>query len=354
MHKLLIVLLSLLLFVALGYWCINRTTVPEVEDDIKTRVTQSLLAKQLPSIQVEVDGRDLTLTGTVLNNQQRITAEKAANVHGVRTIENQIMLDSSLLTPDKNQGYFLIVNRDKDNRVNIQGHVQNSLSHHNLVSYVMNSFKATEVVDQLIEKQSPPENWIEVSKAGIDILKQLEAGRLTLSDRKLILSGESNGHILQKDIDQMLISSLPNGFQRNLDITIMEQENTSDPLNSECYKKLNETIASFNVTFKTNSTNITKTSSTWLNKLAKIKYGCPAQVFNINGHTDSKGDAQLNLILSEKRAVAVRNYLISKGVTNKKIIAKGFGEAFPIAKNNTLSGQNKNRRIEIVVRDPKQ
>jgi len=72
----------------------------------------------------------------------------------------------------------------------------------------------------------------------------------------------------------------------------------------------------------------------------------------VEGHTDSTGSAQLNDALSLKRAQAVRNYLVSKGIPRQQIEAQGFGFSRPIADNSTPEGRANNRRVEIVVQNP--
>ena len=66
----------------------------------------------------------------------------------------------------------------------------------------------------------------------------------------------------------------------------------------------------------------------------------------ISGHTDNVGNAQANKTLSEKRAQACRNYIVSKGIDKKRLDAIGFGDERPIAPNDTDEGRQKNRRIE--------
>lgn len=68
----------------------------------------------------------------------------------------------------------------------------------------------------------------------------------------------------------------------------------------------------------------------------------------INGYTDSRGKAGYNLKLSQRRAEAVRQYLISKGIAADRLTAKGFGEAHPVADNKTAEGRFKNRRVELI------
>lgn len=67
----------------------------------------------------------------------------------------------------------------------------------------------------------------------------------------------------------------------------------------------------------------------------------------IYGYADSTGPTEYNLNLSEKRAQAVVNYLVGKGVAPARLTAKGFGESHPVAPNTTSEGRQKNRRVEL-------
>ena len=69
----------------------------------------------------------------------------------------------------------------------------------------------------------------------------------------------------------------------------------------------------------------------------------------IAGHTDSQGKAQSNLILSKKRAEAVRDFLVQRGVATDRIIVQYYGEEKPVADNNTAEGRQKNRRVEMEI-----
>ena len=84
--------------------------------------------------------------------------------------------------------------------------------------------------------------------------------------------------------------------------------------------------------------------------LKQLKAG---HVLEIAGYTDNTGDAALNQALSQKRADAVREALIKYGVDPDMLVAKGYGEADPVANNDTAEGRLKNRRIEYhVVKAP--
>lgn len=74
-------------------------------------------------------------------------------------------------------------------------------------------------------------------------------------------------------------------------------------------------------------------------------------VVEVAGHTDSRGSDEYNQGLSERRANAVKDYLTSKGVTASRLTARGYGEARPVASNDTDEGRAENRRVELIVLD---
>jgi outer membrane protein OmpA-like peptidoglycan-associated protein len=72
----------------------------------------------------------------------------------------------------------------------------------------------------------------------------------------------------------------------------------------------------------------------------------------IEGHTDSVGDDAYNMNLSQRRAEAVRTYLIDSGISPTRSVARGYGESRPVASNDNEAGRQQNRRVEIVILDP--
>ncbi len=84
-----------------------------------------------------------------------------------------------------------------------------------------------------------------------------------------------------------------------------------------------------------------------LNGVAKILNEYPKSSLRIIGHTDSVGSSESNLTLSERRAEAVGDYLISQNVKSGRLSTTGYGERRPIATNDTAAGRAANRRVEI-------
>src|SRR6056297_2521856 len=83
--------------------------------------------------------------------------------------------------------------------------------------------------------------------------------------------------------------------------------------------------------------------------VAVIKSHSEAVNLNVVGHTDSRGDEAYNQKLSERRADAVVDYLVSKGVSRSSLSSSGKGESEPMASNDTEDGRAQNRRVELVV-----
>jgi len=103
------------------------------------------------------------------------------------------------------------------------------------------------------------------------------------------------------------------------------------------------------VFFDTGRATIRRVSFALLNDVALALKDNPRLAVEIQGHTDSQGNAAGNLKLSQKRADAVRTYLIKKAVTSDRLVARGYGKTVPIADNRTSEGRAQNRRVEFVI-----
>lgn len=101
------------------------------------------------------------------------------------------------------------------------------------------------------------------------------------------------------------------------------------------------------VNFGFDSSDLTSTAKSNLDKIAKVFIDNPKTVITIYGYTDSVGKDEYNMKLSRSRANAVRSYLGSKGIGVRRMTAQGMGEADPIASNDTDAGRAKNRRVEF-------
>lgn len=115
--------------------------------------------------------------------------------------------------------------------------------------------------------------------------------------------------------------------------------------------KPGETITLKNIFFETNKSDLLTTSYEELNKLVEYLLKNTYTSIEIRGHTDNTGKEDDNNKLSEARAKAVADYLISKAIAKERITYKGFGSTKPIATNNTDEGKKQNRRVEFIIKE---
>ena len=104
-----------------------------------------------------------------------------------------------------------------------------------------------------------------------------------------------------------------------------------------------------NVFFSSGSANLSRASFMELDKLEELLRANPDTKVELAGHTDSDGNPASNMQLSDRRASAAMNYLVLKGISAAQLGAKGYGDASPVAPNDTPEGKAQNRRTELRV-----
>jgi len=105
------------------------------------------------------------------------------------------------------------------------------------------------------------------------------------------------------------------------------------------------------VLFDTNKAQLRSGGSRSLQKLADFLKQYPQRKVRVEGYTDSTGSADYNLALSDRRANAVRTSLVDLGINNDRIATHGYGKESPVANNDTATGRQSNRRVEIILSD---
>jgi outer membrane protein OmpA-like peptidoglycan-associated protein len=114
-----------------------------------------------------------------------------------------------------------------------------------------------------------------------------------------------------------------------------------------------DTLLLENVHFAFDESELSATAQGTLDRVAESMLAHPELSFEIAGHADSVGTSAYNELLSMRRAVAVREYLMTRGVPSSHMTAVGYGERFPMAPNATVEGRALNRRVvELRIRRP--
>lgn len=104
-----------------------------------------------------------------------------------------------------------------------------------------------------------------------------------------------------------------------------------------------------NVTFATDSAALDARFFEVLDSVALVLEEYNQTLIEVAGHTDSTGPSEYNQRLSEQRASSVSRYLSSQGIDAQRMIVRGYGESYPIASNETASGREQNRRVELTL-----
>ena len=159
--------------------------------------------------------------------------------------------------------------------------------------------------------------------------------------------------------------SLPSGLNYGISVEaegyLFHSENFNLPKGSS-YNMINKDIslknidigskiALRNVFFSTGKSEVKIDSYPELDRLIQLMNDVPSLKIELSGHTDNVGSEELNQSLSYRRAVSVRNYLLSRGVDSSRVTAKGYGSTQAVDSNDTAEGRANNRRTEFEITD---
>ncbi len=108
------------------------------------------------------------------------------------------------------------------------------------------------------------------------------------------------------------------------------------------------------VTFDTNSTVVRPGLISEINRVAAVLNQYPSTLVRVEGYTDSIGSDAYNMDLSYRRANAVRNLLVQRGIADNRMDVVGYGKTMPVASNDSEAGRQRNRRVEIKIAPPQQ
>lgn len=202
-------------------------------------------------------------------------------------------------------------------------------------------YGAGRVVDQISTGNvvaSP--NWsTHVQKLLAPHLKLISKGQLMIDGTNVSLKGEVANEALRQQIaSDMAVSLNPTYVIKNgLRVSAVEQ------------RVLNQVLANRIVEFEAGSARLTSSGTAILDEMAAAMTRIGNKHIEIIGHTDSSGQHDTNMALSQARADAVKTHLIAAGINPALLNTSGMGPDQPIASNDTAAGRSRNRRIEFRV-----
>ncbi len=215
------------------------------------------------------------------------------------------------------------------------------------------------VVDQMTVESTEYEQWIQGVRLGLPHFSQFENGEMEFQPKGqgFKFEGEATSSTLQFLREDM--ATLDGDYEfaiaaETVTVTldeIAEVDLSADPLEA-CQTSFDLIMDANAVVFNFGSAEISRESGLTLDKIMAVSASCAdTLMFQVGGHTDTAGDRDANLVLSEARAQAVANYMAATGFDTARLIVQGYGPDQPKLDNATPEGRAANRRIEFKVQE---
>ena len=202
----------------------------------------------------------------------------------------------------------------------------------------------------------PNAAWSNVINSNMGELALLDSGELTMRDDQVFLRGRAADEGIRARVNS-IVSQMPSGYNgaANISVPNVAALNVGEVTDQNiCQTLFNELKGDTKLNFASARAEIRGSDSfNLLNTLSSAANQCASFRIQIDGHTDSQGDAAYNQNLSERRAQTVVAYLRDQGIAVDRMNATGYGETAPIASNDNREGMAQNRRIEFTVTQAK-
>ncbi|TMV91232.1 OmpA family protein [Thioclava sp. BHET1] len=243
--------------------------------------------------------------------------------------------------------------RDGKGSVDLKGRVLDARQREAVESYARAQFGHDKVHGATRIDKTLPAGWTVRTLAGLEALALLHDGTLTVTPKDITVTGNTGDPQASDAISRILTGKIGEDVKMDLEVKYDKRLDASLALpdGKECVARLNGSLKTAKVNFDPGSAQVSSDSLKALDALAAAMKNCTDFRMEVDGYTDNQGRAEMNLQLSQERAQAVISGLLSRGVLIGNLVAKGYGEAQPIATNSTEDGREQNRRIEFVLLD---
>jgi len=333
-------LLPLLLLLAFGLFQWRS-----VEEDIISNSQQTINQQNQTWAQPETynRGRDLLVTGAAPSQQARDSLEQdLLSTKGVRVVE---FLDGIaepapvVATPLRNPSVSIDW---VDDMVVLQGEIGSQDTIDSIVANANATYGSQRVINQL--RLSDDVGEMAVSANTLNPTAGLSNGaQMSINSGELTLSGEVESEEIKSQIGERVTQAFSGNVINNLTVLINE--------NDLCESRVDELLLSSKIVFATGQANISPESDSLLRSSADLAAECAGANFEVAGHTDSVGNYDSNMQLSQARAQAVVDRLIELQLDGERFTVSGYGPDQPIADNESAEGRAQNRRIEFNLRN---
>ena len=271
-----------------------------------------------------------------------------------KALPNEFQVAATLqpvLTKEIDNTNTFTVIKSLDGVVELKGFLNDHTAEIAVRSYASSIFGSNNINDSLRLSDKLPQNWPIQVLTGLEVVGLLDHGSLIIEPNTILLEGKSANPEIKSIVSEILSKKLGNDILYTLKLEYDEQL-VPKPIGldaKKCVLDINNVIETLGIEFAPGEIVLQKSSNDTLRNMADIMQTCYMVPMEIGGHTDSQGRKSLNLSISQARAEAVMDSLLSYDILTGNLIAKGYGESTPIADNKTSEGRNKNRRIEFTL-----
>ena len=271
-----------------------------------------------------------------------------------KALPNEFQVAATLqpvLTKEIDNTNTFTVIKSLDGVVELKGFLNDHTAEIAVRSYASSIFGSININDSLRLSDKLPQNWPIQVLTGLEVVGLLDHGSLIIEPNTILLEGKSANPEIKSIVSEILSKKLGNDILYTLKLEYDEQlvPKPIGPDAKKCVLDINNVIETLGIEFAPGEIVLQKSSNDTLKNMADIMQTCYIVPMEIGGHTDSQGRKSLNLSISQARAEAVMDSLLSYDILTGNLIAKGYGESTPIADNKTSEGRNKNRRIEFTL-----
>ncbi|MBO9466388.1 OmpA family protein [Tropicibacter sp. R15_0] len=238
-----------------------------------------------------------------------------------------------------------------EGKVQLRGRVASEIARQTMDSYARARFGSEDVYTAARVAEGLPSDWQVRTLAGLEVLSSLVNGAVTVTPDNVAVSGKTGNPNASADIAQLLAAKLGDAAEFEINVEYVKQ---LDPLlglptPEECEAQIVEIIGSRKISFEPGSATLDASAKDIMDELADLLKKCGDIPLEIGGHTDSQGRESMNQKLSQERAQSVLEALRGRLVPVKSYTVTGYGEANPIADNDTEEGREANRRITFTL-----
>lgn len=313
--------------------------------DLLVALTDAM--QDLPSANASLSDAILSVTGQSATYAQAQQAEDSLSA-----LASSALTVNTDITPGP-ASPFTFSAMLGEGEVALSGFVPSEVEREAVLEEVSALFPTRNLSDELIVADGAPEGFAAMVQTGLRALGRLADGQLSLSDSSATVSGRA---LLLRSISQIeddAASATPGSFTLASNIGMVAPPAIVDA--AACQARFASLLSGNAIRFATGNADIDALSFGLLDRLVRTLQSCPDAQVEIAGHTDAQGSDTANLALSQQRAAAVLAYVQAAGIASGRLSAVGYGEATPIADNDTEEGRARNRRIEFTVqRDTEQ